>query len=220
LSAPVLPPLGTDWKVWGRQLTAFLSRSLPKLNYKTSDDVPTENGVILWDEVNGYPVVAKGNVFREVSLVGGYANFEVDTDITAVSADTAYAIEFDTGSTKSGIAKDGTNATRLVIDEGGTFRVSFSAQAFATVGSGVTFYLWLRKNGSTVVDGSSMVGILTGSTDTTSLTRDCLVTVADGEYIELLWAVSSTSSRLEATAATAFSPASPSVTMTIDRIAG
>jgi hypothetical protein len=66
MSAPVLPPLGPDWVQWGRQLSSYLSRQLPRLFTKTSSDNPSENGILLWDEVSGYPVVSRNNQFVEV----------------------------------------------------------------------------------------------------------------------------------------------------------
>lgn len=71
MPAPVLPPLGPDWKQWGRQLSSYLSRQLPRLFTKSSDDNPSENGILLWDEVAGYPVVSRSNEFVEVVVKVG-----------------------------------------------------------------------------------------------------------------------------------------------------
>ena len=68
MTAPVLPPLGPDWKQWGRQLSSYLSRQLPRLFTKSTDDNPSENGILLWDEVAGYPVVSRNSQFVEVVL--------------------------------------------------------------------------------------------------------------------------------------------------------
>lgn len=68
MSAPVLPPLGPDWVQWGRQLSSYLSRQLPRLFTKTSSDNPSENGIQLWSEVDGYPVVSRNNLFAEIVL--------------------------------------------------------------------------------------------------------------------------------------------------------
>jgi hypothetical protein len=35
--------------------------------------VATENGIILYDNVNGYPVVSKDGEFRQIVLADGYA---------------------------------------------------------------------------------------------------------------------------------------------------
>ena len=75
MPAPVLQPIGNDWRDWGRQLTLYLRRTLSILQFKNADDIPADNGIILWDEENGYPVVSKNNEFRQIVLADGYASF-------------------------------------------------------------------------------------------------------------------------------------------------
>ena len=48
MPAPILPVISQDLSQWGRQLTNYLQRNLGKLYFKSSDDNPSENGVILW----------------------------------------------------------------------------------------------------------------------------------------------------------------------------
>jgi hypothetical protein len=59
MSAPSLPPVGPDLRVWAQQLTRALLRGLVRLNFLSPSDIPSENGIILWDDVNGYPVVPR-----------------------------------------------------------------------------------------------------------------------------------------------------------------
>ena len=68
MAAPVLPPITDNLKAWGRELTTYLQRQLPRLYFKTSTDSPAENGVILWDETNKYPVVSKDGAFVQIVL--------------------------------------------------------------------------------------------------------------------------------------------------------
>ena len=66
---PVTPPvIGTDIRQCGRELNLFLSRNLGKLFFKQSGDVPSENGIFLWDEQRNYPVVSAQNVFKQVAM--------------------------------------------------------------------------------------------------------------------------------------------------------
>lgn len=67
MPSPVLPPLGPDWRQWGRQLSAYLQRNLVKLGQKTADDNPSEDGVILWDRENNYVVVSADGAFRQLA---------------------------------------------------------------------------------------------------------------------------------------------------------
>jgi len=68
MSSPILPQIGEDLRQWGRGLTRYLTQNLYKLGFKTPDSNPSENGVILWDNVNAYPVVSKSNNFVEIVL--------------------------------------------------------------------------------------------------------------------------------------------------------
>lgn len=65
--APVLPPIGDDIKAWGQNLTAYLRRQLPKLYFKTSDDNPSEDGVVLWDASKKYAVISLNGEFRQLA---------------------------------------------------------------------------------------------------------------------------------------------------------
>ena len=63
MPAPILPVISQDLQQWGRQLTNYLQRNLGKLYFKSADDNPSENGVILWDETKKYAVVSSDNAF-------------------------------------------------------------------------------------------------------------------------------------------------------------
>tara|TARA_B100000902_G_scaffold27337_1_gene32916 strand:- start:3186 stop:3533 length:348 start_codon:yes stop_codon:yes gene_type:complete len=66
---PVTPPvIGTDLRQWGRELNLFLSRNLGKLFFKSSGDIPADNGIFLWDDANNYPVVSSSGAFRQVAM--------------------------------------------------------------------------------------------------------------------------------------------------------
>ena len=67
MAAPVLPPIGDNIKAWGNNLTAYLRRQLPRLYFKTADDNPSENGVILWDEESKYAVISSDGAFRQLA---------------------------------------------------------------------------------------------------------------------------------------------------------
>ena len=112
MAAPVLPPIGDNIKAWGNNLTAYLRRQLPRLYFKTADDNPSENGVILWDDDAGYPVVSKNGGFVQVVLEDGHANFVRSSQLTYPSGSSPIAILFDDPSSSQGISKDATNPTR------------------------------------------------------------------------------------------------------------
>jgi len=66
---PVTPPvIGEDIKQYARELNLFLQRNLGKLFFKSSGDIPAENGIFLWDDANNYPVVSSNGAFRQVAM--------------------------------------------------------------------------------------------------------------------------------------------------------
>ena len=217
MPVPVLPPIGPDLRQWGRQLTIYLQQNLAKLGFKTSDDNPSENGVILWDNVNGYPVVSKNGEFRQIVLEDGHYDGSISTDQTAASINTAYALTF-TEDLAEGIA-NGTPASRLVVDEAGQYSVTYSMQMASTSASTVRMWFWVRING-TDVSKSAMENTLHQNGSTLVVTKSAILQLSAGDYIEVMWATSSTSGYLEAVAATAFAPATPSATISMVRLHG
>ena len=217
MPSPILPPLGPDWKQWGRQLTQYLQRNLSKLGFKTDEDNPSENGVILWDNVNKYPVVSKDGEFVQIVLEDGQYSAAVTTDQTAASTNTAYALTY-TSSIADGIT-NGTPASRIVFDESGQYMISFSAQISSTSSSTVNFWFWPRING-TDVTGSTMKNALHQNGAVLVVSRSAIFDVNASDYLEAMWAVDDTNGFLSAAAATAFAPAAPASTIAITRLHG
>ena len=217
MPAPILPPIGPDLRQWGRQLSLYLQQNLAKLGFKTATDNPSENGVILWDEVNGYPVVSKNGEFRQIVLEDGQYAGGCTTDQTAASTNTAYALTY-TSSIADGVT-NGTPASRLVFAEAGQYMVSFSAQIASTSSSTVNFWFWPRVNGTDVA-GSTMKNALHQNGSVLVVSRSAIFEFSAGDYLEAMWAVDSTSGFLDATAATAFAPAAPASTIAITRLHG
>ena len=217
MTARGFPPLGEDWKRWAHTFTAYMGRAMSQLAFKYAGSVAAEDGVLLWDAANGYPVVSKDGVWRQIPLADGYALLNQDATITAALADTAYKIQFDTPSMAGGVSLDGTYPTRIVFSEAGIYLLGFSAQITSTNASSVEFRFWPAINGTNVA-GSTIVASLKNNGDTTVVSRTALFSMAAGDYLEVEWATTSTSSYLEAHAATAYAPASPSATLSITRL--
>jgi hypothetical protein len=214
---PTLPVIGASLDQWGRQLTQYLSLNLSKLGFKTADDNPSDNGIILWDEVNGYPVVSKNNEFVQIVLEDGQYAGGVTADQTAAATNTAYALTY-TSSIADGIT-NGTPASRIVFEEAGQYMISFSAQIASTSSSTVNFWFWPRINGVDVA-GSTMKNALHQNNSVLVVSRSAIFDVSANDYLEAMWAVDSTSGFLDATAATAFAPAAPASTIAITRMHG
>ena len=211
------PPVTENLKQWAERFSRYVTYNLSKLTFKTADASPAENGVILWDETNGYPVVSKDGAFVQIVLEDGQYAGAVTTDQTAASINTAYALTY-TSSIAEGVT-NGTPASRIVFAEAGQYMISFSAQIASTSSSTVNFWFWPRING-TDVTGSTMKNALHQNGSVLVVSRSAIFDVSANDYLEAMWAVDNTSGFLDATVATAFAPAAPASTIAITRLHG
>jgi hypothetical protein len=195
-----------------------LQQNLAKLGFKTSTDNPSENGVILWDNVNGYPVVSKNGEFRQIVLEDGHADFMKTADVVPVAANTAYKLTYDAPTGNDGITQ-GTPASRIVFEEAGQYVISFSAQISSTSASTVHFYFWPSVNGANVAN-SGMTTALHQNNATLVTSRTQIFTVAANDYLEVNYMIDSTSGFLNYTAASSPVPAIPASTLAITRLHG
>lgn len=215
----IVPPFTTDIQAWAENIRRFLGKALNQLDAKDTYSSAAEDGVLLFDRVNKYPVVSVNGEFRQIILEDGHANLIRTTDVTAAAINTAYAIQFDTPTGAEGISLDGTDPTKIVFAEGGEYLLMFSAQISSTSSSTVNFYFWPRLNG-TDAEGSTMKNALHQNGATLVVSRAAKFDVTAGDYLQVMWAVDSTSGFLDASAATAFSPAAPAATLAITRMHG
>lgn len=214
----VPPVIGERWQIWAEDLRRYLGRVQSQLSAKEATSSATEDGVILWDRTNGYPVVSKGGEFRQIVLADGYAIFGQDVDVTAAAINTAYKVPLDNIASQ-GITLTGSPLTDITFVEGGLYELAFTAQIASTSASQVDFRFWPRIN-NVDVTGSTIVASLHNNGATFVVSRSAIFTVAAGAVLNVMWAVSSTSGTLKAHAATAYAPASPSVTLVITRVQG
>ena len=210
-------PQGDDWKSWARRMMLYLGQTRSPLVQQTGGESAAEDGVLMWDRINEYPVVSKNGEWRQVVLEDGHYDGTVSTDQTAASTNTAYALTF-TEDLAEGIT-NGTPASRLVVDEAGQYYVTYSMQMASTSASTVRMWFWVRING-TDVPKSAMENTLHQNGSTLVVTKSAILQLSAGDYIEVMWATNSTSGYLEAVAATAFAPATPSATISVARLHG
>lgn len=208
------PPSGASWKEWGERLNDFLKRTTSRLEYKNPGESIKDDAMLVWDNLNGYPVVSKNGEWRQVLLGDGQAYLYNTSDITAAIADTAYPITF--SGTVDGLTLNGSDIT---FDEGGTYYLSFTAQVYSTSSSSITFYFFPRLNGQDIPLGATRATTHDNGR-TSPVSKSALFTVEAGDTINAIWAVSDTSGSLKAFSATAFAPGTPSVTMSIQRVKG
>ena len=149
----VVPPITFDLSSWAENLRRYLGKALNQLDAKDATASAAEDGVLLWDRINGYPVVSKDGVWRQIVLANGVAHLEITSDVTAASANTAYPLTFSIMAGSVGVTL-GTPASRIVFTEGGAYTLSFTAQTHSSSGSTVNFWFWPRLNGVDVVDSA------------------------------------------------------------------
>jgi hypothetical protein len=210
-------PKGNDWQAWGRRLMLFLGQTRSALVQQTGDETAAEDGIMMWDRENLYPVVSKNGAWVQVVLEDGHYDGTVSTNQTAASINTAYSLTF-TQDLAEGIT-NGTPASRLIVDEAGQYSVTYSMQMASTSASTVTMWFWTRING-TDISKSAMENTLHQNGSTLVVTKSAILQLSAGDYIEIMWATDSTSGYLEAVAATSFAPATPSATISMVRLHG
>jgi len=209
-------PTGPDWKTWGERLKRFLDSSKSALEWLRGEVTASVEGHMLWDGENGYPVVSVGDEWRQVVLADGRGLFYDTTDQTAALANTGYAITFNTTGVSDGISI-GSPTSRIVFDEAGLYFVQFTVQATSNNASLKTLYFWPKVNGTDVA-GSTMKLSIDTNGGSTIQSRGALFQFSAGDYLEAYWATSDTNVTLDASAATGFAPATPSVTLAAFRV--
>jgi hypothetical protein len=214
----IVPPLAPDIRQWAENLRIYLSRALDQMSFKETYSSASENGVLLWDNVNGYPVVSKNGEWRQVVLEDGHGDFYIAADVTAASANTAYKLTYTAEASNDGITL-GTPASRIVFEEAGEYVIAFSAQISSTSASTVHFYFWPSVNG-TDINNSAMTTALHQNNATLVTSRTQIFTVAANDYLEVNWMVDSTDGFLNATAAASPVPNIPASTLSITRLHG
>ena len=147
-------------------------------------------------------------------VAGVYGVFFSDADQTHASANTAKATTFGTTAFSNGITCDGTKITFV---NTGMYHIDFSAQVYSDSSSAKKIWFWPRINGNDV-PGSTMLFTVSNNTHSNTVARSSVFHMEAGDYLEAMWAVNDTDAWLEAEAATAFAPGSPSALISACRI--
>lgn len=161
----------------------------------------------LWEELQGFG--------RSVPILH-YGAFSDTTLQTVASINTAYAMTFNTTDAANGVSI-GSPSSRLVVANQGVYNVQFSAQLDETSGGTANIYIWLRKNGVNVPNTASTVAIQ-GTAARTVAAWNFIIQLEPTNYVELMWASDSASTRILAASATSVWPAIPSVICTITQV--
>lgn len=143
------------------------------------------------------------------------ASFANTASQTLSAANTATAMTFNTTVHTRGIGL--VSSTQIHPGVAGAFYLSLSAEMDKSGGGNALVWIWLRKNGVDVPNAAFKWRV-NGSGSATVFGATATVVVGQTDYLEVMWASDTTSAILEATAATAYSPAGPSALLSITQV--
>jgi len=139
--------------------------------------------------------------------------FHSEQTQTAAAINTGYAMTFNKTDLTQGVYI-GTPTSRVYVDRPGTYNFQFSAQLSSTSGSTKTIYIWADINGTAVPQSATKI-TMRGSAESYLAAWNFVLRMNTGGYFRLMWATTDTNVSILAEAATAFSPAIPSVILTV-----
>jgi len=220
MSLPDIPPspMTGKWETWAERLNTFLMRTRNVLKSITNGDSAAEDGIMMWDRSKGHMVISTNGAFLPIPYgENSYGFFADFNNQTAVTVDTATAITWDTEAYSHNVSIDGVDSSKIVFDRSGIYALSFTAELVSSSASAKTFYFWPRINGSDVAN-STMVTTLESNGQKKIVSRSGIFEVNANDYLQAMFATSDLTASLVTTAATAFCPASPSVTLSVSEL--
>lgn len=160
-----------------------------------------------------------------VSL-SAYGSFSHSLTQTAVAANTAYYMQFNTieAANNISIGNNGLGQpTRITVSQAGTYEIGFSPQVHRATGTPTTVSMWLAQNresgGGNVLRSNSTTDV-GGNVETLLPYVSVLLPLSAGDYIEIAWSATDAGTELLAIGAQGAParPAAPSVIASIKRI--
>lgn len=174
------------------------------------NDVVVVAAVTTVDTTNGEILV------RPTAPIGlDYGVFTDTTDQTPAVINTAYAVSFNTTDISHNVSV--VSGSQLTVSSAGLYAIDIKVQATSSNASSSTVYLWLRKNGVDVANTRLDITIKANG-DTKPINTHYQILLAASDYVQIMWASDTTSMTLNASAATAFAPASPSARVTMAQV--
>ena len=217
MSAEIPPiPQGSMWQIWGERLNQYLQRVRDKLNFKDADSRATQDGILLWDPLTQQVVVSHDGEWQGLGH-NDYGSFYTTTTFTAAAANTAYPITWSDVVAEVHVSLDDTNTSRIYFDHAATYQVDFSCELYSTNSSAKSVYIFPRINGVDI-PYSTIKHSITVNGESKVVSRSGVFTVAAGDYLEAVYAVTDTALTIQGSAATAFAPAAPSAPLMVTEV--
>lgn len=161
-----------------------------------------------------------GSQWEQIGWAHWYGGFYDTTASQAASTiNTPTVVTFDTTAVSRGVTLQ--NNSEITVDYANTYNAQFSVQLLNTKSQESDVWLWLRKNGSNVVDSAGRVTVPPrhGGVDGHMITGwNQFVELDAGDYIELYWETTDLDTTLETVPAAGGHPAAPAVIFTLNRV--
>jgi len=144
-----------------------------------------------------------------------YGSFDANVDQTLTATNTATPIALQVTLSSNGVTLS--NSSRLNVSQAGFYQIDANIQLASTSANAKTAYFWMRKNGTDVTSTTRAVtsDIINGFT---TVALNYTINLQAGDYLELYWAGDDTNLTLDALAASAFAPSSPSVLVKVSQL--
>lgn len=131
---------------------------------------------------------------------------------TAAAPNTAYAVDFDTDALTNRVTRSGTEIT---VARGGYYDVKFTGRFTKSTAGNASAWVWARVNGGDVAGTAVNVSVL-GDNDRVNVSATFLLTLADSDYFEIVWAAADTDISMLSETAAAPLPATPSAILLVN----
>ena len=182
-----------------------------------------ETALTLYDKLNTTNIATftnstttvKGNLVVDGTINGyirTFGQFEYNTTVTPVAADTAYVFPLGSAALSS-VATVG-STSRLIPGSVGKFNLQFSVQVANADNQEHVAYIWLVKNGTAVTNSTGRVTVI--KSGSLIVGWNYLVETANNtDYFEIGYAVSNTNLTFPTYASTAFAPSTATLITTL-----
>jgi hypothetical protein len=150
-----------------------------------------------------------------------YGAFHDNNDQSATTTVDAYAMSFDTTDFNNGVSV--ASGSQITVTSSGIYNLQFSAQVTNSNNQIQDIDIWFRKNGTNIAASNSRFsvnerhGVVDGHL---IATLNFFVDLDAGDYVQIMWSVTNTDIRLEATGTQSnpTRPTTPSVIATMQMV--
>jgi hypothetical protein len=235
----------TSFQAADATLTAFagLTNSANKLPYFTATDTMSTtdittagreilstassgtSGQVLTSSGGGAPTWTTVSSGSSGTSTGYYGSFFDTSNQTHTSANTAKAMTLNQTPPAAGTEASGVSvvsSSRITVANAGVYNIQFSAQLDNSSSQDYDADIWIALNGTAVANSNTQVtvpGSHGGNNGNAVAAWNFVLTLAAGNYIELMWSVENTSISLPTYSAVSPHPATPSLIVTVSQVA-